>query len=272
VQKEHYGGLLDTPTRRLFYLFNITNLNDVLWGRSRPVLQEVGPYVYTVIASKYDVRFGVADGSPYVSYKVYTRLEFDKTWSMGLEESDQITTVNLPYKQVLVKLKESGLTESYLSSSYAHDAYLDYKGFLLGDEPKELEELEGGSASARRRATTATDAAHNTGTSNSNSASSGLGGARVLSSRVLSSSVGDQGEVTVSDPFEPMPIKNFLAHEKRRSLSRYLTGLYAEMRLQQVPATLGTLVPELHTRTVPSVLNRLYGKVHGSIVAWQYGM
>ena len=54
----------------------------MLWGRERPELQEVGPFVYNIIATKYDVHFGTmaatnAPSTPYVSYKVHTQLQFD---------------------------------------------------------------------------------------------------------------------------------------------------------------------------------------------------
>jgi hypothetical protein len=183
-----YGGELRPVTQRKFYLFNVTNTEEVLWGRDKPRIKEVGPFIYSVHSNKYDVTFESSE-EPSVKFKVYTFVEFDQARSSPLSLDDRIASINLPYTQVLVNLEKHNLTETYLAARFANHAFQSYKKQLMG---------------------------------------------------------------------------SFLAEAKRDALSRFLTKLYASLRLQEVPYELGTRYAEMRTAHIPSALNSVYAKVQHS--------
>lgn len=79
------------PIFMQFYLFNLTNKEEVLEG-AKPVLQQVGPYTYAEKQLKYDLKFDDEKGT--VTYLQNKTFIFREDLSEGLLESDQITTIN----------------------------------------------------------------------------------------------------------------------------------------------------------------------------------
>jgi hypothetical protein len=133
--RDGLGTVLPNPTEIKYHFFHISNLDDVLWGRAGPALQEKGPYVYDIHTRKYDVQFDAASKS--VSFKVYTYLEYNQAQS-GNAESDLITTANIPYAQVLVNLQRQhttpyqNLSETYIAARLANKALATYSTHMLG--------------------------------------------------------------------------------------------------------------------------------------------
>src|SRR5690606_35556958 len=117
--KDHsnYQGFLSTGDQTdplplsKFYVFNVTNLPDVLAGTDLPIVQEVGPYIYKQVDDKVDVVF-YDDGNE-VSYKWYTHYHYleELDGTPSAPETDVITTVNPAYLAVLAKAnnRESAL-------------------------------------------------------------------------------------------------------------------------------------------------------------------
>lgn len=71
-------------------MFNVTNPSDVLKGK-KPVLQELGPYVYREVMEKRDFRHLDAKR---VTYMPVSTLYFEKTLSNG-SEFDYINFLSL---------------------------------------------------------------------------------------------------------------------------------------------------------------------------------
>jgi hypothetical protein len=133
TRSESFGGKVSsdsTSTQLIYHLFNVTNPEDVLWGKERAKLKECGPYVYNVRGEKFDVSFDNALGT--VSYKVHERLEFVPEASVGDPRLDRIVTVNIPYAQILVNLHKYNQTETYLVGRFGHEALVAYQQYLLG--------------------------------------------------------------------------------------------------------------------------------------------
>ncbi|XP_015121977.1 sensory neuron membrane protein 2 [Diachasma alloeum] len=73
------------------YFFNVTNPDDVMQGE-KPILQEVGPYVY----KQYRSKFNITEDGDTLSYNEHQLFEFDENSSYPLTDSDAIRIVNLP--------------------------------------------------------------------------------------------------------------------------------------------------------------------------------
>ena len=50
--------MLDPPEHLVAHVWNITNLDDFINGRSKPIIEEVGPYAFRYYVYKYNVSFG----------------------------------------------------------------------------------------------------------------------------------------------------------------------------------------------------------------------
>ena len=76
--KDYTRFLVDEPTVEeaviTFYLFNISNADDIIQRGYKPKISEVGPYSYRKKTYKYDVFFDPVD-SLYVTFKEYLLLE-----------------------------------------------------------------------------------------------------------------------------------------------------------------------------------------------------
>eukprot|EP00210_Caulerpa_lentillifera_P004668 g4453.t1 len=106
-----------------FYFFNITNLDDVRYNGSKPILQECGPYTYRTSAEKVEVAF-YWNGS--ISYKERTYYYPEPSMTTGTF-NDIIITLNMPLVGVLKRIQNisnsfvlrliMGRIVSYLSQS-----------------------------------------------------------------------------------------------------------------------------------------------------------
>ncbi|CAK9832022.1 Scavenger receptor class B member 1 [Anthophora retusa] len=80
-----------TP-RLSVYIYNVTNADEFLNDGEKPVLVELGPYVYEQQWEKTQVKFNENDT---VSYRVKKRFTFAPEWSVGSEE-DLVVVPNVP--------------------------------------------------------------------------------------------------------------------------------------------------------------------------------
>ncbi|ODM95334.1 Lysosome membrane protein 2 [Orchesella cincta] len=76
------------------YFFNVTNPTEVIAGQ-KPVLQEVGPYVYQEDSSRVMSSFDAEIGA--VSYRDVEAFYFRPDLSDELREDDVVTIINMPY-------------------------------------------------------------------------------------------------------------------------------------------------------------------------------
>lgn len=73
------------------YFFNVTNPLDVHYG-AKPILREVGPYIYTEYHDKKIIKFHDEDDT--VSYNVHKRFFYNKEKSQCHHDSDLVTIIN----------------------------------------------------------------------------------------------------------------------------------------------------------------------------------
>lgn len=80
------------PIYMQFWLFNVTNPEEIRFNGAKPVLQEVGPYTYEEVREKYAFNW-TADGT--VSYLQNKSYIFNEELSGERRESDLITSINV---------------------------------------------------------------------------------------------------------------------------------------------------------------------------------
>lgn len=76
-----------------FYLFNLTNPDEIVGGAEKPVLQELGPYTFTTIRRNKIHRW--LDNNKYFEYETFKYYYFKPSLSVG-SLSDTIVTLNIP--------------------------------------------------------------------------------------------------------------------------------------------------------------------------------
>lgn len=82
----------DIPIYMQFYVFNVTNVHEVLLG-GKPYLQEIGPYTYREYRKKVDIQH---NDNGTVTYRQIKYWVFNSTMSNGRNDSDVFTTINIP--------------------------------------------------------------------------------------------------------------------------------------------------------------------------------
>uniref|UniRef100_T1IJJ6 Scavenger receptor class B member 1 n=1 Tax=Strigamia maritima TaxID=126957 RepID=T1IJJ6_STRMM len=82
------------PIYMKFYLFNVTNPQDILINSSKPTLQEMGPYTFREYRQKVDIQF--SDDGETVSYKLHKRFDYLPNQSNG-SLMDNVTVLNVPF-------------------------------------------------------------------------------------------------------------------------------------------------------------------------------
>lgn len=105
----------DPTFYRNFYLFNITNLQEVYSGAS-PIVQEVGPYKFRRIREKIDIVF--SSNEEEVSFKYYEHYHFLESESGGRTLNDSISNVNLAFLGVIARAGNANNLQVGLFSSY----------------------------------------------------------------------------------------------------------------------------------------------------------
>lgn len=84
------------------YIFNITNPADVHKNGSKPIVEEIGPFVYTAKQRKVDIKFRSEEEVEYrKTYKVY----FERDLSVG-DESMEVTVLNAEMAAFLWKYRK----------------------------------------------------------------------------------------------------------------------------------------------------------------------
>ncbi|GAB6025711.1 scavenger receptor class B, member [Chamberlinius hualienensis] len=86
------------------YLFNITNRNEFPWNRSKPSVQQVGPYVFREHWNRTDIKWYENGTLSYTKVRTY---QFIESMTVGSLD-DVITSINIPAIGVGQLGKESG--------------------------------------------------------------------------------------------------------------------------------------------------------------------
>lgn len=84
---------LPMPLDFKVYIFNVTNVEDVNQGE-KPILNEIGPYVYKQYRERTILGYGPNDT---IKYMLRKRFEFDPEASGVLTEDDEVTVINFSY-------------------------------------------------------------------------------------------------------------------------------------------------------------------------------
>lgn len=83
---------LPIPMNFKVYFFNVTNVDDIHKGE-KPIVQEVGPFVYDEYKEKVNIKIHEEYGT--ASYYQRTRFEFNEKLSYPLVESQMVTILHL---------------------------------------------------------------------------------------------------------------------------------------------------------------------------------
>lgn len=143
---ESYTNWLDppVPVYMQFWVFNVTNADDVVKKGAKPVVEEVGPYSYREIRPRENVTF--LNGSHLISYTQPKTYEFDKDMSVG-SENDTFISVNLPVLTVATLLQHRSIFVQdivklllVVAGEHLFEPYR-VKDFLWGYEEKTLKKI-----------------------------------------------------------------------------------------------------------------------------------
>ncbi|XP_038213420.1 sensory neuron membrane protein 2-like [Zerene cesonia] len=89
---------LPMPLHFKVYLFNVTNVDDIMAGR-KPVLNEVGPFVYKEYRERTILGYGDNDTIEYTMKKTFV---YDKEASGGLSDDQEVTIINYSYMNAIL--------------------------------------------------------------------------------------------------------------------------------------------------------------------------
>ena len=78
-----------------FYFFNILNTDDITKHHAKPILQEVGPYVFKEVHERINIAT-YPNGTMEFQQKRYWYFDEGRTNS-SLSLNDSVTTLNVPY-------------------------------------------------------------------------------------------------------------------------------------------------------------------------------
>lgn len=269
LNSSSFNFAMDAPEYTSFYLWNLTNAEELLAGRAQPKLQQVGPYAYEKRSRKLNVQFHAIgddayDASSYgaVSYQVATTYHFSSERSNG-SESDLVVTVNASYVRRLTKIHaQSGRSERFLAAEFAHAHIRDYAkhlqtDFLAATKLRALRALLPDMVSAVRRE--GMDAViirqqQRIGDANLPAALVRMHAvARTEQIPVMLRDVyRDQADIAI-----PGLLTAQYALARRQALPRVLSNVYNRLQVEGVPTLLGQQMKAQQANFVPRTLNSL---------------
>jgi len=92
------------PIYMQYYMFNLTNKDEVVNDGAKPKLQQLGPYTYEEGRIKYDLKWN--DELGIITFKQNKSFIFREHLSAGHKESDEITTLNAVMISLATKISE----------------------------------------------------------------------------------------------------------------------------------------------------------------------
>ncbi|GMF29507.1 unnamed protein product [Phytophthora lilii] len=278
-----FNFAMDAPEFTSFYLWNLTNAQDLLAGSAtQPELKQVGPYTYEKRSRKLNVKFdaiedGAYDSDSYgvVSYQVASTYHFSPDRSNG-SETDIVVTLNASYVRHLTKLHDqTGHSERFLAAEFAHTHIRDYTqhlqtDFLAATKLRALRALLPEMvASVKREGMTAVISRQRKRVGDAN-----LPAALV---RMHAIARTEQIPVMLRDVFRdqadrtiPSLLTNQFALARRQAVPRVLSNLYNRLLVEAVPALLGKQIETQQRNFVPRTLGSLNLKLQR--IAFPYVM
>ncbi|KAG2967924.1 hypothetical protein PC118_g18310 [Phytophthora cactorum] len=245
---------MDAPEFTSFYLWNLTNAEDVLGGggTAQPKLKQVGPYTYEKRTRKLNVNFHAIEDDAYasdsygaVSYQVAATYHFSSARSRG-SESDLVVTLNASYVRHLTKLHaQTGRSERFLAAEFAHAHIRDYTNHLQSDflAATKLRALRAllpeMVASVKREGMTAVI----------NRQRRRVGEANLPAALVRMHAVARTEQI-------PVMLRDVYRDQADVALPGLLTAQFDLARRQAVPRVLSNLYDRLHVEAVPALLGR----------------
>ncbi|KAK3868704.1 hypothetical protein Pcinc_025925 [Petrolisthes cinctipes] len=94
------------PIYMQFYLFNVTNPEEIRFKGAKPIIREVGPYTYDEHREKYDLQWDHTEGT--VTYYQNKSFVFNQEMSPGHSEDDPVTTINAVMVSIASKVEPLG--------------------------------------------------------------------------------------------------------------------------------------------------------------------
>ncbi|KAK4299017.1 hypothetical protein Pmani_028673 [Petrolisthes manimaculis] len=94
------------PIYMQFYLFNVTNPDEIRTKGAKPIIREVGPYTYDEHREKYDLQWDHSEGT--VTYYQNKSFVFNPDMSPGHSEDDPVTTINAVMVSIASKVEPLG--------------------------------------------------------------------------------------------------------------------------------------------------------------------
>lgn len=82
------------PITSQFYFFNLTNAGDVLAGRARPALAQVGPYSFRFAFKKVNISWGERNAT--VQYRIVKTWTYEPGPGEPSIDDDKIVHFNVP--------------------------------------------------------------------------------------------------------------------------------------------------------------------------------
>ncbi|XP_059085878.1 scavenger receptor class B member 1-like [Tigriopus californicus] len=100
-----FQGFQRPPVRpRMYlYMFNLTNHEDFLAGKSKPKMEELGPYTYSQSMIMSDPEFPDPD---ILRFTVQRNFTFEPNESVGLDDAETVIVPNIPLFGAMHKLKD----------------------------------------------------------------------------------------------------------------------------------------------------------------------
>ncbi|ETM33678.1 hypothetical protein L914_19110 [Phytophthora nicotianae] len=266
---------MDAPEFTSFYLWNLTNAEDLLRGSRtvQPKLTQVGPYTYEKRTRKLNVTFHAIEDDAYdsnnygaVSYQVASTYHFSTERSSG-SENDLVVTLNASYVRHLTKLHaQTGRSERFLAAEFAHAHIRDYvrhlqSDFLAATKLRALRALLPEMvASVKREGMTAVI----------NRQRRRVGDANLPAALVRMHAVArtEQIPVMLRDVYRDqadVAIPRLLTKQydlaRRQAVPRVLSNIYTRLQVEAVPALLGRQIETQQTNFVPRTLGSLSLKI-----------
>ncbi|KAI9989996.1 hypothetical protein PInf_020302 [Phytophthora infestans] len=245
---------MDAPEFTSFYLWNLTNAEDLLAGGGtiQPKLAQVGPYTYEKRTRKLNVSFHTIEDEAYdsdsysaVSYQVASTYHFSAERSTG-SESDLVVTLNASYVRHLTKLHaQTGRTERFLAAEFAHAHIRDYVRHLQSDfvAATKLRALRAllpeMMARVKREGMAAVI----------NRQRRRVGDANLPAALVRMHAVARTEQI-------PVMLRDVYRDQTDVALPSLLTKQFGLARRQAVPRVLSNMLNRLHVEAVPALLGR----------------
>ncbi|OQR93551.1 hypothetical protein THRCLA_08425 [Thraustotheca clavata] len=254
-----------TPQLRSYYVFNITNIDQVLAGNALPNVQQLGPYVYNESSTKYNIQLNTS----YVSYSVANTYQFNAVRSNG-SANDTIVTVNTTYARTLAKLQNAGFSERLLVASFAQTRLSAYQAYLQGPMIANTKQRLLGPYLNKMYQTVRANALPSVlGKYRDQVASQMLPNNLVHLSATLRQSYVPTLLESMYQSFlvnyVPATLSTHLTTLAQQSVPRVLCNLQNRLVVEAVPTMLAQRNQELITQAVPTVLTTILSRMPGYI-------